>query len=133
MAEHAGERIGPVPFAQFDPPVRPVGEKILVRIERQVLLVEIGFQMEHMAHSHQTGIVGPGGKRTIRREGAGEEIAGKERFFDFSTIGIIHGGERTSVLFQGRCLWDIDHEEDQSEAQAEGRRGTDSEGNHGVP
>ena len=84
-----------------------------------------------MAHSHQTGIVGPGGERTIRSEGAGEKIAGEERFFDFSTIGIIHGGKRTSVLFKGQCLWGIDQEEAKSEAHAEGRRCTESERGHG--
>ena len=86
-----------------------------------------------MAHSHQTGIVWPGGERTIRSEGAGEKIAGEERFFDFSTIGIIHGGERTSVLFKGQCLWGPHQVDVECKASREDRRGTDSEGNHGEP
>ena len=66
MVHHPGEGVGAVPLAQFDSSVRSIGEKVLVGIEGEVLLVEIGLQMEHATQSHEAGVVG-----SCREDGIG--------------------------------------------------------------
>lgn len=89
--------------------------------------------MKHVAQSNQTGIIRSGRKGWVRGKHAGEEITGEEGFFRSSPVWILQGWKRASILFQGRYLWGIDQEEAKSEAHAEGRRCSESEGDHGQP
>ena len=112
MAKYAREPIGAIPFTQFDPALRTVGKEVLICVEREVLFVQIGFQMEHMTKSDETGIVGPSREGRITREDASEEVASDETFFGSCChfLRIIHGWERASVLFQ-RDRWHIPNQE----------------------
>ena len=69
--EHAGEGEGAVPFRQLDPSVGAVREKILIGVKREVLLIEVRFQVQHVAHADESGIVRPGGERRILYKGTG--------------------------------------------------------------
>src|SRR5262245_45860186 len=66
---YTGKSVCTIPLAQFDPSIRPIREKILVGVKGQVLLIEIGFEMEHVAHADKAGIVWPGKVAGIVREG----------------------------------------------------------------
>ena len=80
MIDDAGEGVGAVPFAEFDPAVRPVGEKILIGIEGQVLFVEVCLKVEHMAKADEPAVIRSSCKRRILGKGSGEQVSGEETF-----------------------------------------------------
>lgn len=96
-----------IPFRQRDPAVGAVGEKVLIRVKREVLFVEIGFEMQHVAHSHEARIVRSGGKAGVFDEGTRQQVSAEERFLFLPgfVVRFVHGRERSTILFESMGRW----------------------------
>ncbi len=83
---HTSQGIGGVPLAQLNPSVGAVREKVLVSVEREILFIEIGFQMKHVPHAYETAIVGSCKVAGVVREYAGEEMPAEQWAFGIQTL-----------------------------------------------
>ena len=102
MVYHTGKSVCAIPLTQYDPAIGSIREKVLVSVEREVLLIEISFQMQHVPHAHETGIVGSRKVAGIVCEYTGEGIPTEQWTFGVHTAftSILHRRQGTPVFFQ---------------------------------